>query len=29
MIIKDQTPISSFLSLEKDMGIIANKILNN
>ena len=29
MVIKDQTPISSFLSLEKDMGIIANKMLNN
>lgn len=29
MVIKDQTPISSFLSLEKDMGIIANKVLNN
>lgn len=29
MIIKDPVPISSFLSIEKDMRLIANKIMSN
>ena len=29
MIIKEKTPISSFLSVEKDMGLMVDKILKN